>query len=142
MKEIQNEDNKDIFDRMLSGKPIRLDDPQYSKIQTVVDRTIKLNVKLNNSESIELIRQHLSEIICSEIDMSTIVFVPFYTNFGQFITIGKNVFINHACSFLDMGGIAIEDNVLIGPKVNLITENHDINPGDRKTLICKPIVIK
>jgi len=142
MKEIQNEDNKDIFDRMLSGKPIRLDDPQYSKIQTVVDRTIKLNVKLNNSESIELIRQHLSEIICSEIDMSTIIFVPFYTNFGQFITIGKNVFINHACSFLDMGGITIEDNVLIGPKVNLITENHDLNPGDRKTLICKPIVIK
>ena len=56
--------------------------------------------------------------------------------------IGKNVFINHACSFLDMGGITIEDNVLIGPKVNLITENHPLSHGDRKYLNCKPILIK
>ena len=41
-----------------------------------------------------------------------------------------------------MGGITIEDDVLIGPKVNLITENHSLNPNDRKSLICKPIVIK
>jgi len=134
--------NKDIFDRMRSGEPIRLDDPQYSKIQAVVDRTIKLNAKLNTSENVEDIRKNLSEIIGTEIDPSTIVFVPFYTNFGQFIQIGKNVFINHACTFLDLGGITIEDNVLIGPKVNLITENHPLNPNDRKSLICKPVVIK
>jgi|SRR5665213_123647 len=134
--------NKDIFDRMRSGEPIRLDDIQYSKIQAVVDRTIKLNAKLNTSENVGLIRKNLSEIIGTEIDASTIIFVPFYTNFGRFITIGKNIFINHACSFLDMGGITIEDNVLIGPKVNLITENHPLNPNDRKTLICKPVVIK
>jgi acetyltransferase-like isoleucine patch superfamily enzyme len=134
--------NKDIFERMRSGESIRLDDTQYSKIQAVVDRTIKLNAKLNASEDVELIRKNASEIIGTEIDGSTIIFVPFYTNFGRFITIGKNVFINHACSFLDMGGITIEDNVLIGPKVNLITENHPLNPNDRKTLICKPIVIK
>lgn len=41
-----------------------------------------------------------------------------------------------------MGGITIEDNVLIGPKVNLITENHPLNPADRKALITKPIIIK
>ena len=41
-----------------------------------------------------------------------------------------------------MGGITIEDNVLIGPKVNLITENHPLDPTDRRALICKPIVIK
>lgn len=134
--------NKDIFERMRSGEPIRLDDAQYSKIQAVVDRTIKLNAKLNTSDDVELIRKNASEIIGKGIDASTIIFVPFYTNFGRFITIGKNVFINHACSFLDMGGITIEDNVLIGPKVNLITENHPLNPDERKSLICKPIVVK
>lgn len=134
--------NKDIFARMRSGEPVRLDDNQYAKIQAVVDRTITLNAKLNTSEDVELIRKNLSEIIGTVIDPSSIIFVPFYTNFGRFITIGKNVFINHACSFLDMGGITIEDNVLIGPKVNLITENHPLNPDDRKSLVCKPIVIK
>ncbi|MEO7089191.1 MAG: DapH/DapD/GlmU-related protein [Bacteroidia bacterium] len=135
-------DKKDIFDRLRSGEPIRLDDAQYSKIQAIVNRTLKLNAKLNTSEDVELIRKNLSEIICREIDASTTVFVPFYTNFGQFINIGKTVFINHACTFLDMGGITIEDDVLIGPKVNLITENHPLNPNDRKSLICKPIVVK
>jgi acetyltransferase-like isoleucine patch superfamily enzyme len=137
-----NQDDKDIFDRMRSGDPIRLDDPQYPKVLAIVNRTIRLNAKLNTSEDVEQIRNHLSEIVGSGIDSSTIVFAPFYTNFGQFITIGKNVFINHACSFLDMGGITIEDNVLIGPKVNLITENHPLNPSDRKSLICKPILIR
>jgi acetyltransferase-like isoleucine patch superfamily enzyme len=137
-----NQDDKDIFDRMRSGDPIRLDDPQYPKVLAIVNRTIRLNAKLNTSEDVEQIRKHPSEIVGSGIDSSTIVFAPFYTNFGQFITIGKNVFINHACSFLDMGGITIEDNVLIGPKVNLITENHPLNPSDRKSLICKPILIR
>jgi acetyltransferase-like isoleucine patch superfamily enzyme len=76
------------------------------------------------------------------LDESTTVFPPFYTNFGRFIHIEKNVFINHACSFLDMGGITLEDHVLLGPKVNLITENHPADPANRRTLICKPIVIK
>ncbi|MDP2385388.1 MAG: DapH/DapD/GlmU-related protein [Bacteroidota bacterium] len=137
-----NPNHKDIFERMCSGEPIRLNDPEYSKIFEVINRTIKLNAKLNVSEDIKQARKRLSEIIGSEIDSSTIIFVPFYTNFGKFINIGKNVFINHACSFLDMGGITIEDNVLLGPKVNLITENHPLDPNDRKTLICKPILIK
>jgi acetyltransferase-like isoleucine patch superfamily enzyme len=41
-----------------------------------------------------------------------------------------------------MGGITIGDNVLIGPKVNLVSENHPIDPTQRKSLIGKPIVIK
>lgn len=72
------------------------------------------------------------KLLGSQIDQSTTIFIPFHTNFGQHIRIGKNVFINHACSFLDMGGITIEDDVKIGPKVNLITENHPVNPSSRK----------
>jgi acetyltransferase-like isoleucine patch superfamily enzyme len=41
-----------------------------------------------------------------------------------------------------MGGITLEDHVLLGPKVNLITENHPADPANRSALICKPIVIK
>jgi acetyltransferase-like isoleucine patch superfamily enzyme len=134
--------NRDIFDRLKAGEPIRLNDPQYPKVQDVVDRTIKQVVELNNATSIIDIREQLSEIIGNDIDATTTVFPPFYTNFGRFTQIGKNVFINHACSFLDMGGITVEDNVLIGPKVNLITENHPLDPTDRRALICKPIIIK
>ncbi len=132
----------DIFERMQAGEPIRLDDPQYPKVQEVVSRTIQLSAALNTSTNVDQIRERLSQIIGSELDESTTVFAPFFTNFGRFTQIGKNVFINHACSFLDMGSITLEDQVLLGPKVNLITENHPIAPANRRALICKPIVIK
>ncbi len=142
VKQGTTEELNDIFERMKAGEPIRMDDPQYFKIRDVIFRTIKLSAKLNACASVNEVRVCLGEIIGVPLEKSTVVFPPFYTNFGRFIKIGRDVFINHACSFLDMGGITIEDNVLIGPKVNLVTENHPIDPSNRKTLICKPILIK
>jgi acetyltransferase-like isoleucine patch superfamily enzyme len=133
---------RDIFERMKAGGALRPDDPQFPKVMELVARTQALSVALNASSDIDEVRERLSEIVGSSIDKSTRIFPPFYTNFGHFITLGKNVFINHACSFLDMGGITIEDDVLIGPKVNLITENHPLDLAGRQTLLLKPIVIK
>jgi acetyltransferase-like isoleucine patch superfamily enzyme len=139
---ISDQNNRNIFERLKEGEPIRLDDPEYYKVQEVVDCTIKLSAQLNNATTTHQIRACISEITGTTLDESTTVFAPFYTNFGRFTQIGKNVFINHACSFLDMGGIILEDHVLIGPKVNLITENHPLDPANRRSLVCKPIVIK
>ncbi|CAN5186969.1 sugar O-acetyltransferase [soil metagenome] len=135
--------SKDIFERLKGGEPVRLDDPQYPKVQEVVTRAIRLISELNaNSIDVGQVRDRLSVVIGTEVDESTTIFAPFYTNFGRFIKIGKNVFVNHACTFLDMGGISLEDNVLIGPKVNLITENHPMEPENRQSLVCRPILIK
>jgi acetyltransferase-like isoleucine patch superfamily enzyme len=132
----------DIFERLRNGESIRLNDPEYFRINDIVGRTIKLSQQLNNATDIDQVRHYLGEIIGTAIDESTTVFAPFYTNFGRFTKIGKNVFINHACSFLDMGGITIEDEALIGPRVNLVTESHPLDPNDRRALITKPITIK
>jgi acetyltransferase-like isoleucine patch superfamily enzyme len=137
-----NSEKSTIFERMLHGGLIERNDPQMIKIWEAVASTIQQTSALNTATSVDEIRDRLSNIIETEIDKTTIVFVPFYTNFGKHIKIGKNVFINHACSFLDLGGITIEDEVLIGPKVNLITENHPVNPSQRKSLILNSILIK
>lgn len=136
----QNDIN--IFERMLAGGIISNDDPQLPRLWEAVARTIKRSAALNTSTDIDQIRDRLSEIIGTQIDKSTTVLVPFHTNFSQHIKIGKGVFINHACSFLDLGGITIEDNVQIGPRVNLISENHPLEPSQRKSLDLKLIVIK
>ncbi len=132
----------DIFDKMKAGGVIKNTEPGMEKLWEGVNRTIRLSAQLNISESIEEIRQILSEIIGKAISSNTTIFVPFFTNFGKHITIGENVFINHGCSFLDLGGITIDDDVLIGPKVNLITENHPVDPNARKHLDLKSIHIK
>ncbi|MFM1929050.1 MAG: hypothetical protein RL387_378 [Bacteroidota bacterium] len=133
---------KDIFEIMKTGGEVRQDHPQYGVFMEVVTATLKQVALMNAMCDVAEIRKQLSEIIGSQIDETTGIFAPFYINFGKHTKIGKNVFINHSCSFLDLGGITIEDDVLIGPKVNLVTENYPIEPNNRKTLICKPIVIK
>lgn len=131
-----------IFERMLSGGLIPFSDPEYPKIFEAVSNTIKLSVALNTCTNVEQIREQLSIITGQQIDESTTIFTPFHTNFGRHIQLGKNVFINHACTFLDLGGIVIEDEVLIGPQVNIITENHPVNPKERKMLELKAVIIK
>ncbi|MBL0744467.1 sugar O-acetyltransferase [Chryseolinea lacunae] len=132
----------DIFKKMLSGGIIRNDDPEMAEAWKVVFRAQELSPTLNASTNVDQMRKRLSEIIGTQIDKSSTLFIPFYTNFGRHIKIGKNVFINHACSFLDMGGITIEDDVQIGPRTNLVTENHPVDPSMRKHLDLKSILIK
>nr|MCU0402079.1 sugar O-acetyltransferase [Algoriphagus sp.] len=110
--------------RFQSGEVILPTDPAFAVIMPIVGQTLKLVGKLNSSGDIAEAREILSHIFDQEVDESTTVFPPFTTNFGRFTKIGKQVFINHGCSFLDLGGITIEDEVLIGPQVKLVTENH------------------
>ncbi|KAA6438336.1 sugar O-acetyltransferase [Dyadobacter flavalbus] len=134
---------KTIFDRMKAGELIRMDDPGYEDFSKAVARTIQLCVEMNaGATDTDEVRRRLGEITGRPVDQSTTVFPPFYTNFGHFISLGKNVFINHACSFLDIGGIVIEDDVMIGPRVNITSETHPLEPADRKTLIPKTVFIR
>lgn len=137
------ESKKDIFYRMRAGEIIRKDDPGYDEFGRAVARTIRLCTDMNaNAADTNQVRVRLSEIIGSPIDASTTLFPPFYINLGRFTSLGKNVFINHACSFLDIGGITIEDDVLIGPRVNITSESHPLDPADRAALVLKPVHIK
>ena len=52
------------------------------------------------------------------------------------------MFINHDCSFLDLGGITIDDDVMIGPKVSISSEDHPVEPSKRKILSVKKVHIK
>ncbi|NID10912.1 DapH/DapD/GlmU-related protein [Fibrivirga algicola] len=132
-----------IFQRLQAGELLRKDDPEYGRFSEVVSRTIRLCVLMNaTATDTDQVRTQLSTIIGTQIDPSTTIFPPFHTNFGRSIRLGKNIFINHACSFLDIGGITIEDDVQLGPRVNLTSENHPLDPTDRTTLIPQPIVIK
>lgn len=138
----KSEINTTIFDRLRAGETVPFNDPNYSQIFEAASRTANLLAELNVSANNERVRELWNEISGSQMGSGSTILVPLYINIGQFTRIGKNVFINHACSFLDMGGITIEDDVLIGPKVNLITEGHPLNPAERKALTVQPIVIR
>jgi len=132
----------DIFERLRKGETILPNDPEAYKMREASYQTKELLVQMNNATDPSEIRNLLSQITDTEIDESVAVFTPLYINYGKHTKIGKNVFINFDCTFLDLGGITIEDNVLIAPKVSLLSEGHPIEPENRHALIPKPIHIK
>jgi len=134
-------DNPTIFDRLASGEIIAIDDPGRNDIGEAVNASKILTTALNNESDPAEIRRLLDQILKTPLDETSTIFTPFFTNYGKNITIGKNVFINHACSFLDLGPILIDDGVLIGPRVNLATESHPVEPSQRQSLFVKPIHI-
>ena len=135
-------DKNTIFKRLLKGEIISPEDPDSYKLKEASYDTKRLLLQMNNTSEPQKIRQFLSQIIDSEIDESVTIFTPFHINYGKNTQIGKNVFINFDCVFLDLGGITIEDGVLIAPKVSLLSEGHPISPQERHSLVPKHIHIK
>ena len=125
----------DIFERLKNGESILPNNPEAFKMREASYSTKKLLLQMNNATDPEEIRDFLSQITGSEIDESVAVFTPLYINYGKHTKIGKNVFINFDCVFLDLGGITIEDGVLIAPKVSLLSEGHPIEPENRHALV-------
>ena len=144
MEKTKNEapGGRDIFERLQAGEPIPMNDPQYSRIRKAVNQTFQQSAKMNASANVDEVRSLLSEIIGCPVHESTTIFPPFHTNYGRHISLGKNVFINHACSFLDLGGITLEDDVMVGPRVNITSEDHPVSVSKRKTLVPGAVVIK
>jgi acetyltransferase-like isoleucine patch superfamily enzyme len=135
-------DKVDIFERLRNGETILPNDSQAYKMREASFLTKRLLLEMNSSSDPAEIRYLLSQITGNEIDESVAVFTPLYINYGKHITIGKNVFINFNCTLLDLGGITIADNVLIGPNVSILSEGHPVSPIERHSLIPKSIYIK
>jgi len=132
----------DIFARLRQGETVRADDPEYHKLRDASFATRKLLLQLNQSADPAEIRDLLSRITGTDVDENTGIFPPFHVNYGKNTKLGKNVFINFDCVFLDLGGITIDDGVLIAPKVSLLSEGHLIDPENRHALTVAPIHIE
>jgi acetyltransferase-like isoleucine patch superfamily enzyme len=83
----------------------------------------------------DAVRALLSELTGQQLDPSVRVLPPFHTDSGRNLRFGRNVFVNHGCTAMDLGGIAIGDDVMIGPNVQLISSGHPLDPATRRAQI-------
>ncbi|MFT4116120.1 sugar O-acetyltransferase [Bradyrhizobium sp.] len=103
--------------------------------------TAKLN-RLTYDDAAE-VRALFSELTGRAVDDGFLLIPPFYTAGGNEIRVGRNVFVNQNCTFYDLGGLDIGDDVMIGPNVSIITTGHPLQPSQRRSVtIGKPIVIE
>ena len=110
-----------------------------------IKRAMAITARLNSLtfKDADAIRALFSELIGKRVDESFLLIPPFYTSGGDEIRIGRQVFINQNCTFYDLGGLDISDDVMIGPNVSIITTGHPLEPSQRRTAtIGKLIVIE
>lgn len=131
-----------IFERLLHSETVSFTDPDYREIPKSCAENKPLLLKANQSEDIKEVIRVLNQITGGKIAESVTIFTPFHTNYGRNISIGENVFINHDCSFLDLGGITIDDGVMIAPKVVISSEGHPISIEERNKLTVGRVHIK
>jgi acetyltransferase-like isoleucine patch superfamily enzyme len=118
--------------------------PQSAAMSANVKRAMAITAALNRLtfDDAAEVRALFSDLIGKPAPEGFSLIPPFYTANGLDIRVGRNVFINQNCTFYDLGGLDIGDDVMIGPNVSLITTSHAIEPSQRRNvIIAKPIVI-
>jgi len=68
---------------------------------------------------------------------------PFLCEYGAYIRIGRNGFVNYGCVFLDCNLITIGDDAQIGPGVHIYTALHPVDAESRRSGMeaAKPVTI-
>lgn len=132
-----------LLERIQNQGEILPGDPLFKEIHQIKSEKEPIIQHLNTGMmSREEIQKHVSSITGQNLNQSVEISLPFQTDFGAHIRFGKDIFINKDAFFLDLGGIEIEDHVLIGPRVTLLTVNHILEPAKRRGLGTQPIKIR
>lgn len=119
--------------------------PESATMVANVKRAGMITARLNRLtfNDAQEVRAVFSELIGQPVDESFMLIPPFYTSGGDEIRVGRNVFINQNCTFYDLGGLHIADDVMIGPNVSIITSGHPLDLSQRRSVtIGKRIVVE
>jgi acetyltransferase-like isoleucine patch superfamily enzyme len=119
--------------------------PDSAAMLANIKRAMAITARLNRLtfNDADEIRALFSQLIGKKVDESFSLIPPFFTAGGDEIRVGRQVFVNQNCTFYDLGGLDISDDVMIGPNVSIITTGHPLEPSQRRAAtIGKPIVIE
>ncbi|MGU7852510.1 DapH/DapD/GlmU-related protein [Burkholderia orbicola] len=119
--------------------------PESAAMVAEVKRAMAITARLNRLtfDDAADVRALFGKLIGSQVDDGFMLIPPFHATGGAGMKLGRNVFVNQNCTFYDLGGLEIGDDVMIGPNVSLITSGHPVEPSRRRDgVIAKPIVIE
>ena len=108
--------------------------PEAREIVRQVQRAIACTERLNRIpyHDVAAIRAMWFELTGRQVDETFNLIPPVFSEQGLNIRVGRDVFINQGCTFLDQAGIRIGERVMIGPKVTFITGGHPVDPVERR----------
>lgn len=114
---------------MLAGEPYIATDPELLEM---LMRAQRLLHSFNNSPpDASRERQGLIKELFGAIGDNSEVKPPFRCDYGTNIYAGERLFINYDCVILDCNTVRFGDRVLLGPKVQIYTATHPVEPDQR-----------
>lgn len=115
--------------------------PVFARVPEAIAITERLN-RLPYADQ-DAIRAAWAELTGTPPDPTFRLIPPVFSDQGLNIRVGRDVFVNQGCTLNDIGGITIGDEVLLGPRVSLISSGHPVDPARRRSHITAgPIVIE
>ena len=119
-------------ERMLSGKMFTsMGDEELSELSHN-NRSRMQEFNRSKREEYELRDQIMREVFGSVGDNS-MVEQPVQIDYGAHIHIGDNFYANFDCIFMDVAEIKIGNDVMMGPRVNLLTASHPVGAKARRS---------
>ena len=121
-----------VYKLMDQGGPTDVRESYFKEASEEMIRARRLcqlanETPIDNPEYIK----YLEELFDRKLDDIRIL-TPFICDFGNRVTFGKNVFINHSAILSASGGIEFQDGVSLAPGVRIATINHDFNERHTK----------
>ncbi|AKP03934.1 DapH/DapD/GlmU-related protein [Companilactobacillus pabuli] len=131
-----------VFKDALKGQTIIYNSSEYDELEPIVQKDIEILRKYNQTTHSYEESQSLLDELFEQKNENLTIMPPFNVDFGPQVNLGKNIYINKNVNMVSLGGVNIEDNVLIGPKAIIISINHDQNEKNRRNLIPKSVHLK
>lgn len=131
-----------VFEDLKNGQSYDIRDPQYVKeAHSEMARCRHLCWQINGTDpdDHETIARLEGELL-GGLPHNTFLTPPFQVDVGCRLRLGENVFANHGLTVMSIGTVTIEDGVMLGPEVALLTVNHE--PENIRVIKTKEIRIK
>ena len=116
--------------RMVRGELYIADDPElaadFARAQALLER---YNASRHDERAL---RDELLRELLGEVGDGVVIRPPLRCDYGSYVTIGARTFVNYECIMLDVAPIRIGAACQIGPRVQLLTATHPVDPGPRR----------
>ncbi|APY91351.1 sugar O-acetyltransferase [Streptomyces alfalfae] len=123
-------DPRTNHERMLAGDLYIADDPDIAQAQR---RAVRLAAQYlaAYAEDPDAARPVVAELL-GGLGAGAHIRPPLFVDYGSYITVGEDTFINYNLTALDVAPITIGRDCQIGPNVQLLTPTHPVEPEPRR----------
>ena len=115
--------------KMLAGQPYLANDPMLTQAR---NRARCLIRRYNQTTEEDLSRRTdvLAELL-GEMGDGVWIEPPFYCDYGSYISLGNNVYMNFNCVILDCNWVRIGAHTMLGPAVQIYAASHSLDAAER-----------